>query len=222
MNLFRNPHYESLPIAYGDRPGLPWGEPDELYSVGRLSRTVALDHSPMKVPRNILRPFGLFLVAIIPRCAAAVGVSVEVSPVVHVGASFSVMLTLPPPVALKRGHVETEVWDVDSSGEVHHLVKRKLPVSSGRTVNLHHELEGLVIGYVSNDLFLVLSLSICTSSWQARVARLHKNHSPITAMSYTVAPIPLLGYSLNQWISKRSPSSCTSHAHSSLFIMSCM
>lgn len=75
-------------------------------------------------------------------------VAVDVSPVVHAGSPFTAVLTLPPPLARKKG-VEAEAWSLDEAGEVTTLVKRRLAVSTGGgKVSLQHELEGLVIGYV--------------------------------------------------------------------------
>lgn len=73
------------------------------------------------------------------------GVSVEVSPVVHAGATFSVGLALPPSLALKKGTIEAEAWSVDDQGGTTHLVKEKLTVSSRDTLYLQHRLDGLVL-----------------------------------------------------------------------------
>lgn len=92
----------------------------------------------------------LWLVALVSAQSAGQPLVVEVSPVVHTAAPFSVEVTLPPSFALKKGGVEAEVCIVNQEGEEILLLKRKLRLAAGGEAMLHHELEGLLIGCVGS------------------------------------------------------------------------
>lgn len=70
---------------------------------------------------------------------------VDVPLVVHVDASFSAVLMLPPSLA-KKSSVEAEVSVVYADGGQDLLFKQKLLVSSGGEVLMQHELDGLQVG----------------------------------------------------------------------------
>lgn len=88
----------------------------------------------------------LWLAALVSAQSAGHSLVVEVSPVVHTAAPFSVEVTLPPSFALKKGGVQAEVCIVNQEGEETLLLKRKLRLAAGGEAMLQHELEGLLIG----------------------------------------------------------------------------
>lgn len=76
---------------------------------------------------------------------------VEISPVVHQSTPFSAVLRLPaslPPKVVKSG-VEVVASVLDGHREEIPLATKKFVVSARGEVLLEHELEGLLIGYVT-------------------------------------------------------------------------
>lgn len=96
----------------------------------------------------------LALTSLVSAQSAGLSVVVAVSPVVLTAAPFSVELTLPPSLALRKGGVEAQVCIVNQEGEEKQLLKRKLSVASRGGVMLQHELEGLLIGCVGRGAWV--------------------------------------------------------------------
>ena len=74
--------------------------------------------------------------------------TVEVSPVVHAGTPFFVVLKLPTSSALKKGRIDAQAYLIDETGEETLLAKEKLSVTRGGEFISEHVLDSLQIGFV--------------------------------------------------------------------------
>ncbi|CAM9348857.1 unnamed protein product [Ascophyllum nodosum] len=72
--------------------------------------------------------------------------TVEVSPVVHAGTPFFVVLKLPTSSALKKGRIDAQAYLIDETGEETLLAKEKLSVTRGGEFISEHVLDSLQIG----------------------------------------------------------------------------